>query len=178
MNKKITVISFLIVAILFVSAIAGTIIYYNSQITNLNSQISNLKSQIANLAVNLEASLGITEIPSNSSFNVHFSTKYSHLYLSGSVTNVGNSTAYNAGLHIIAYTANSTLEINMTVPLVNDEAFGTDAGTNNYVSANLGSNLLQLGILQSEQKVTVSISIYHEGTVSKWTVTPVWTNSP
>jgi cell division protein FtsL len=58
MNKKIVALSFLIIAILFVSAIAGTILYYNgvvndknSHIASLNNQMGNLNSQISNLSV-------------------------------------------------------------------------------------------------------------------------------
>ena len=97
MNKKIIAVSVLI-AILFVSAIAGTIFYYNSvvssenskisslnnditnltaEIASLNSQISNLTSQITNLtSANLITSFSVTEEPNNapSSTNVpHFS---------------------------------------------------------------------------------------------------------
>jgi len=63
MNKKI-VMSVLIIAMVFVSAIAGTKFYYDnmindkkaeiesmkSQISNLDRQISDLKSQVANLS--------------------------------------------------------------------------------------------------------------------------------
>ena len=74
MNKRIIVISFLIVAILFVGSIAGTIFYcngivnsenskiisLNNEIANHNSQISNLTTEIANLtSTNLVTSLGI-----------------------------------------------------------------------------------------------------------------------
>jgi len=36
---------------------------------------------------------------------------------------------------------------------------------------------LQLGSLFSEQTAIIEIGIFHDGTVSNWTVTPVWTNS-
>ncbi len=49
MNKKI-IASFLLVVILFVSAIAGTIVYYNNKISTLNSQISDLTGQVSNLS--------------------------------------------------------------------------------------------------------------------------------
>ena len=66
-----------------------------------------------------------------------------------------------------------TLEINMTVPL-GGGMFGTDAAVEvgHYIDS------LQLGPLYSGQTDTIAIAIYHEGTVSNWTVTPVWTNSP
>ena len=46
MNKKIIAVSVLI-AVLFVSAIAGTIFYYNGVINNRNSKINLLDSYLA-----------------------------------------------------------------------------------------------------------------------------------
>ena len=45
----VVVLSALIVAVLFVSAIAGTIIYGNREIKDGNSKIASLNGQIANL---------------------------------------------------------------------------------------------------------------------------------
>jgi hypothetical protein len=200
MNKKIIAISVLI-AILFVGAIAGTMFYYNgvvndknskivslntqianqnNEIANLTSQISNLKSQLTNFTSgNLVASLGISEV-GNTSTSAYLYPYY-RLYISGTVTNTGIGEAYNAGLHVVAYTANGILEINMTVPLTNGEEgvnFGTDSATNAYVlnwASSIGSSIgsLQLGNLDSGQTATVDLNIYHEGVVSNWTVTPV-----
>jgi hypothetical protein len=184
MNKKIIIaISVLVIAILFV----GTIFYYNSEIANLNSQISNLKGQIQNLtSANLTTALSITEIP-----YIQFPfggpppdnlpTPPNNLYINGSVSNMGGGIAFNAGLHVVAYAANGTLEVNMTVPLVNGATvFGTDDATDafvsNYYKDYAGS--LELGYLKSGQTVTFDLSFYHEGTASNWTATPVWTNSP
>ena len=207
MGIKSKAIPVLVVAILFVSAIAGTAFYYNgivdggnskialmrsnianlineitdlnneiinqsSEIANLNSQISNLNGQVTKLtSPNLVTALGINEILSNSSSGGTLAP-YNHLEISGTVTNVGESTAFNAGLHIVAYDANGELEINMTVPLDNGGSFGTDAATEAY-----GTSSLQLGNSASWQVSTISIAIYHEGTVTNWTLTPVWTNS-
>jgi hypothetical protein len=176
-----------LIAILFVSAIAGTIFYYNGKIANQKSQISNLKSQIKNLtSANLTTALSITEIP-----YVQFPyggpppdnlpIPPDNLFINGSVSNMGGGIAFNAGLHIVAYAGNGTLEVNMTVPLVNGATvFGTDAATNAYVSNYYKeyAGTLQLGYLDSGQTVTFDISIYHEGDAYSWTVTPVWTNSP
>ncbi len=179
MNKKIIAVSFLIVAILFVSAIAGTIFYYNNKVSNLNSQISNLKAQLKKLTTaNLTTALGIAEVIPNNSGNKGNPTKFNNLYITGSVANTGQSTAYNAGLHVVAYDAIGKVEINMTVPMDYDATFGTDAATNAYVSSIYQTSLLQLGNLYSEQNVSIAIAIYHEGTVTNWTVTPVWTNTP
>jgi hypothetical protein len=188
MNKKITAVSVLIVAILFISSIAGTIVYYNgivndsnskiaslnTQIANLNSQISNLQSQITNLTTaNLVADLMTVELPYDA---MKPPLPYSDLYITGSVNNTGHVTAYNAGLHVAAYDGNGGLAINMTFPLVYDKSFGTDSATDNYVSGLLLRGSLQLGSLGSGQRAPISLDIYHEGTVSKWTITPVWTN--
>jgi len=187
MNKKIIAISVLI-AILFVSAIAGTIFYYNNKVSNLNSQISSLKNQVTNLtSVNLTSDLSITEIPYPNHFlngtqiPDYYPHGFSNLFINGSVTNAGGVTAFNAGLHIVAYTANETLVVNMTVPLVNGGwVFGTDATTNAYVSNYYKDDLgtLRLGYLESGQTVAFDLSFYHEGIVTNWTVTPVWTNTP
>ena len=177
MNKKIVAISFLIIAILFVSAIVGTIIYYNNQILNLKSQIKNMTT------ANLVTSLGIAEIQGNESRNGNGEitpVPYNYLFITGSVNNTAEANAYNAGLHVVAYSATGKLEINMTVPFYG--IYGTDNATNTFVLENYGGSLNPtLGILYAGQTASLNpygISILHEGTVSKWTVTPVWTNSP
>jgi len=203
--KILTVTVTVVVALLFISSIAGTIVYcngvinggnskitsLNSEIASLNSEVSNLKGQVANLnshlinltSANLVTALGVTEVPYNSPSNFPTPLLYNHLYISGSVTNTGEGTAYNAGLHVIAYAADGVPEVNMTVPLdgnvnvtgseVTDFApvFGTDAATQIY-----GNDSLQLSNLFSGQTVTISLGIFHEGTAVNWTVTPVWTD--
>jgi hypothetical protein len=200
MNKRIIAISILVEAILFVSVFAATIFYYNgvltirnskiaslnsqianlnSEITNTNSQISNFKGQLTNLTTAyLATALGATEISTHSVYTTT-PLPYKHLYITGSVTNKGEGTAYNAGLHVVGYdvNGNGTLDIDMIVPL-GDGTFGTDSGTAAWVSSNYGSSPTQLGILHSGETATISIAIFHEGTVSNWTLTPVWTNSP
>jgi hypothetical protein len=194
MNKKIVVaLSALIVAVLFVSAIAGTIIYCNgvikdgnSKIASLNGQIADLSSQILNLtSANLVTALGVTEVPYDSPNNFPSPLLYNHLFITGSVTNTGEGTAYNAGLHVVAYEANGKVEVNMTVPLDGPEnvtgneitilapVFGTNAATQIY-----GNDSLQLGELYSGQTASISLGIFHEGTVTNWTITPVWTTAP
>jgi len=197
-NKKIIAISVLI-AILFVSAISATILYYNGvvnqkdsqianqnnetanindEIANLTSQNSNLKGQITNLtSAYLVNALGISEVGNTS--EEFFIPYYYRLYIAGSVTNTGEGTADNAGLHVVAYSADGTLEINMTVPLSSGVTFRTDAEINSYLEEhNYGVSSLQLGILYSGQTSTIDLDIYHEGIVANWTVTPVWTNTP
>ena len=202
MNKKIVAVSILI-AILFVSVIAGTIVYYNilvndrnskiaslnSEIVHLNDEVTDLSSQIgvvgqANLtSPHLVTSLGITEIASNSSANMQgIIISYNRLWISGSVTNTGEGTAFNAGLHVVAYAANGTLEVNITVPLNNNNVvnYGTDAATDAQAYIANGDNnpsffLVSLG---GGGTAVIGINIFHEGTVTNWTVTPVWTNIP
>jgi hypothetical protein len=170
----------LIVAILFTSAIVGTVFYYDGKISNLNSQISNLKSQLTNptnlTSANLVTGLGITKVP----YNIP-AFPYNFLDITGSVTNTGKSTAYNAGLNVVAYNATGALGINLTVSL-SSGTFGTDKATDAYVSRYYPSNSSSQfeKILDSGQTHTISINILYEGNVSisNWTVTPVWTNSP
>jgi hypothetical protein len=64
----------------------------------------------------------------------------------------------------------------MTVPLEGG-IFGTDNATNAFVLKTYG-NSPTLGVLDGEQTAYIGISIFHEGTVTNWTVTPVWTNYP
>ena len=200
MNKKIILASVLI-AVLFVSAIAATIFYYNSKISDLNSQISNLNNVIANIpTAHLVASLSITEMLGNDSNSMGKPTPipYNYLYITGSVNNTAEATAYNAGLHVVAYDATGTLEINMTVPL-SGVIYGTDNATNTFVLHTYGSYdpVLKeyvsnfnpiLGRVDGKQTYLIggapefysalSLTILHEGTVTDWTVTPVWTNTP
>lgn len=163
----------------------------NNEIANLTSQISNLKDQEADLGSHaakltsayLVTALGITEIPGNSSSEMDgyelTPVPYNYLIIQGSVTNTGKGTAFNAGLKVVAYSNNGTLEINMTVPLADYANFGTDNATENFVSSNYGSSSLALGVLNSGQTANVNLNIFHEDTVTNWTVTPVWwTYSP
>jgi hypothetical protein len=205
MNKKI--IASVLIAIVFVVAIAGTIVYcnrilsdgnskitsLNSQIANLESRVSELKTQAANtysqtenlLSAKIVTSLGISEVPYDSPHNYPTPLLYNHLLIMGSVSNTGVTTAYNAGLRVVAYEADGKVQINMTVPLDNwanettnentdfAPVFGTDASTQIY-----GNESLQLGNLYSEQNVTIILGIFHHGTVTNWTITPVWTSNP
>jgi hypothetical protein len=185
-----------VISMLFVALIAGTVIFFsevlnnknskidslNNEITDLNNEIANQTSQISSLkgqiiiltSANLETALGVTDVPYDSSHNMPSPLLYNHLFITGSVNNTGKGIAYNAGLNVVAYAANGTLEINMTVSLVGNSAtFGTDAATAIY-----GNDSLHLGNLFSTQSADIALGIFHKGAVSNWTVTPVWTNSP
>jgi len=203
MNKK-TIVIYALIAILFAGTIFyyrwvindgnSQITSLNSQITNHNNEIAKQKNEISNLtaqilslegqaakisyltSANLVTSLGITEVLGSSSINMGVSTPvpFNYLFIEGSVTNLGKGTAYYVGLHVVAYSANGTLEINMTVPLDEFASFGSDNATDAYLNA---SSSPTLGTLYSEQTANVYVNIFHEGTVSTWTVTAVWTNS-
>lgn len=199
MNNKITATSFFLAIILFVSVLAGTVAYYNgvvsdrnskialltTQIAILSSQISDLKGQIKNLTTaNLVTALGTKDIqyglPIKPKAEFEFdgtSVKtFYYLYIVGSVSNTGVGTAYNSGLRVVAYDAQGTLEINRTIPL-DSGIFGADDQTKSLLLEDYGDYPTQLVTLESNQTVVVSISIFHEGIVTNWTVTPVWANS-
>jgi hypothetical protein len=199
MNKK-RMATPVLIAILVVGAFVGTIFYFNSEIANLNSQISNIKSQLTivtgqlkNLTTaNVVTSLTATEVPySYNNYTGHELLNY--LYIAGSATNTGRGTAYNTGLHVVAYTATGALEIDMTVPLgVGGYGYGVNNSTNalgttytpnsphlSILSPGLGAAPVStLGSVPGFNSGLIAIAIYHEGTVTNWTITPVWTDSP
>jgi len=190
-------IAIIAVAILFLTSISVTVVYFdgmlndrnqqiaslnqqvavdNSQISNLTAQMSNLRSEIANLtSPNLVAALGVSEVGNTSSI----SRSYNRLFIDGSVTNNGQGEALNAGLHVLAYAADGMLEINMTVPLTYGE-FGANAAIYSYIYSfdPYCTSSPKFGNLSSGQSSDVNLDIYHEGIVTKWTITPVWTNTP
>lgn len=131
------------------------------------------------------ASLSIAELLGNNSNAMGTPTPipYNYLYITGNVNNTGLGTAYNAGLHVIAFSTNGTLEVNITVPFNTENfslgVFGTDNATNTFILSKYGSSSSSLGILDGKQTAHIqSISILHEGLATNWTVTPVWTDTP
>jgi len=146
----------------------------------LNTQEQTLKVQIAKLKIaNLTTALQENEIVT-SDYAATKSIPYNYLYVSGTVTNTGEGNAFNAGLHVDAYSAAGSIEINMTFPL-SGGTFGTDSRTDAYAASPQYSSTgsgpsLQLGKLAAGETVEVNIQIFHEGVVTNWTVTPVWTN--
>ena len=130
-----------------------------SQVNELNSQVSSLGGQIAHLKeAYIVTALGAKEILE--------STPY-HLYISGTVINTGGGTAYNAGLHVVAYNVNGSLAINMTVSFFG--TFGNGPGVSSGV---------QLEMLPVAETKNVSVNIFHEGILGTWDITPVSTNTP
>jgi len=166
---------------------------------SMSAQITNLTAQVANLtSAYITTDLSVNEIPNNEPLYALFPTMapdipYDSLQINGSVTNAGRVKATNMGLNVTAYGSDGTLEINMTVPLNEGVVYGTDNATNNMIQSidprttvNDGGFNVRLGNLgptglsdlEVGQTVEVSITIYHEGTATDWTVTPIWTNSP
>jgi hypothetical protein len=198
--------TFFAVAALFVSVIAGTLVYFNdrnatkssvksqvpyqnSETANLTAEISYLKTQLANLtnivtnltSANLVTSLETHEMQGSASSYmgglVPTPVPFNYLWIEGSVTNQGKGYAFDAGLHVVAYTSDGTLEVNQTFPFTGD-TFGTDNASDAFVSKTYGNSSLALEILDSGQTTNVNLNIFHEGVVATWTVTPVcWTYS-
>ncbi len=96
--------------------------------------------------------------------------EYYRLYISGSITNKGNGTAIKSGLQVMAYSKNGTLEINMTVPLVNGVKFSTIINSDGTYP---GSTPLHFSNLSGGETANVDVNIYHNGHVTKWTIIPV-----
>ncbi len=198
MRKKQIVIVVAVVALVAV-LFSGTLVFYNGllseraseidalnlQVADLRSQIVSLKSQVANLSgqtVNLTGgylvtALGVREITDRGMYNP---SPFNHLFIQGLVTNVGWGTAYNAGLHVVGSDASGKVEVNMTIPLISyRKAYGTDNATIEYVLTLIeGETSLDLSSLTPGQFVNLDTNIFHEGNVTKWDITPVWTNQP
>jgi hypothetical protein len=70
----------------------------------------------------------------------------------------------------------------MTVPLTTYGLgeFGTNAAIYSYLYSfdPYCRSSPKFGNLTSGQSADVNLDIYHEGTVTNWTVTPVWTSTP
>ena len=181
-DKRILAVS-LIFAIVFAcvsSYYFYTITSQDLKIAQLNTREQTLKVQIAKLTIaNLTTALQENEIVS-SDYAATKSIPYNYFCVSGTVANTGGGKAFNAGLHVDAYDAAGTIEINMTFPL-SGGTFGTDSQTDAYVASPQYSSTgsgpsLKLGNLAGGETVEVFIRIFHEGVVTNWTVTPVWTN--
>jgi hypothetical protein len=84
-------------------------------------------------SANLVSNLEIKEVAKG--YNYGGNVPYNHLIISGSITNIGQITAYNAGLKVMAYASDGTLEINITVPLLANAGYSTDNATMNFVGS-------------------------------------------
>jgi hypothetical protein len=142
----------------------------NRDLSSLNGQIPVLKDQLISLTT---ANLTLSN---ENVFDVHY-YEFNNLVIRGSVGNTGQGTAYNAGLHVVAYTADGTMEINMTIPLKTFAAYGTDEATSAVAAAPpFFPASLELGTLGSEITIDFDLTIFHHGAVTNWTITPVWAN--
>jgi hypothetical protein len=172
MKRKVIATSVLLAAVIVIG-FAGVILYYNNIIDYYNSiinqrdsEIASLKSEIANLKKpDLVTTLGISERMNNLTYDANNPSTYNHLLISGTVTNMGLGTAYNAGLHVVAWDVTGELVINMTVPIA--------AGSYGLGGNQGPSTLTTLG---SKETGTAQLAIYHKGILTSWTVTPVWTD--
>jgi uncharacterized coiled-coil protein SlyX len=148
-----------------IAAQSNQIASLNATISNLNSMVAALQNQISDLqekyTANLVTALGANEISSSNS------SVLCHLYISGTVTDTGVTTAYNAGLHINGYASDDTVLINITVPI----------GYGVYQDG-FNANGTALSTIYPTQSQAAEISIFHNGNLANWTITPVWTNSP
>lgn len=144
-----------VVAILFVSVIAGTILYYNADIAKQNREKT----------PNLDASLDIVEIQGKNSNFLGKSTPipYNYLYITGIVNNTGEETAYHAGLIVTGYDANDGLKLNITIPLALRGIFGSDNATNAFVLENYSTSnqTLLREVFEVNYSSYVTISILH-----------------
>ena len=159
----------------------------NSEIENLTNQIPSVNDQTTNLTAaylasglkaNVTTALQGKEIVT-SDYAATQSIPYNYFYISGTVTNTGNGTAFETGLHVIAYDVydKNTIDIDLTLPF--GGRFGTDGTIDAYVAKSQGgTSSFQLESLGSGQTKTINIQIFHEGTVSNWSITLVWKNSP
>ena len=142
----------------------------NSQITKLNSQIVNLNNQITNLndtincfqSTDIITALNATDILGNS-------TIPNYLLITGTVKYEGESSAYNAGLHIIGLSATGTPLINMTIPIISATSQDPTVYQNAFITG------ISLSTLYPTQSVSIAAIIYHAGTVASHTINPVWT---
>ena len=141
--------------------------YLEKQIEDLNRLATNLTT------TTLQANLKIEAKPDYLMFGIHFNSR---MLITGSVTNVGNAKAYNAGLHIVAYSY-GTLEANMTIPL-------SYFGKYNSLTYNSPAQLSTLNSgygydkFSSSNSQEIWVTIDTPALISNWTVTPVWINYP
>ncbi len=147
------------------------------EISDLKTQLANLTGVIANLtSANLVTSLETHEMQGSASSEMGgykaTPVPFNYLWIDGSVTNEGKGYAVDAGLQVVAYAADGTMEINLTVPFTGT-TFGSDNATNAFVTKTYGDSSFALQILDSGQRTNVGINIFHEGSVVNWTITPV-----
>ncbi len=205
LDKKLIVISVLI-AILFVSAITGTIFHYNGvvnsenfKIASLNNQISNFNIDITNLNNELEnltsQNSNIKSPPANSTSQttqVFYENLTSDLSMSDTLDPLQIDSTTESYLFTNGSVTNSEPETVYNAGLQVD-AYNANGSSLIDLTVPLGNATYEVGLnvfgsgevtssqvvtLHSEQNVTVDIGIFYAGIANNWTATPVWTNSP
>ncbi len=161
-----------LLAIVLVAAVVGTVFYYNqlinekdAKIDSLNTQITDLNKQVGSLNLpNLVTSLAIG-VEKNANLSVNGAEMNGNaLFITGSITNQGKTTAHNVRLYVVAKDVYGATVIDMTVPLggnfvVNEDPSLLSAGTT-------------IDAIQTAKYVNIRI-LCHETPVS-WNVTPVY----
>ena len=93
-----------------------TLVQKDTKIDELSAQNNALESQLVNQQKpTLVTSLGVSVEPRNVTY------PHPHFTIEGVVFNVGNRTAYNARLDIVAFYKNGLSAFNMSIPLGNLE---------------------------------------------------------
>ena len=172
MNRKIVTVSFLIG--LFATGIfGGTVLYFENRISEMDAQVSSLNFQIKSLNSEIfdklenpyvVTSLGITEVMNTGTYSENDSATYNHLLISGTVTNVGFSTAYNAGLNVTAMDSSGQVIVSMIVPM-----------TPGSYGPGHSQSITALTIISKQDILETEINLYHKGIATTWIVTPVYT---
>lgn len=120
-NKiAITVIFFLLLTIIcsavYLVSLNQELVQRDSEINGLTNEVIDLQKQLENQQKPyLVTSLGVSIEPRNTTY------PHPHFTVEGVVFNVGNKTAYNARLDIVAYYKNGVSAFNMSLPLGNLE---------------------------------------------------------
>lgn len=170
MSKVVKSTAVLVVAVLLTSLIVTTL-YYNglvndsdSKISALESQIDNLNNELANqsgqvnVRANVVTGLGISDVPADPNSGDSTARQYSHLWITGWVSNNGLAMAKNVGLIILAYDQSGKVLLNQTMPVMDSAiVYSTSIIHNSPAPPNLHTTIL------SQQNMTVIMGIYHEG---------------
>ena len=197
MNNRRKAIITWIIAILSVTIIAGTVFYseilQSNNTENFQDKNSQTNGEVANKTLptpeveyfapaNIDISdLVVKEYPKiNISDTFPVGWNFNSLEIRGFAENVGDDTAENAGLHVVAYSSSNTLLVDMTVPLIETWYRGGMYGTTAEIIGMLrpDDQVIQLSTLHGGKMAHVLTTIYHEGVATHWNVTAVWTNSP
>ena len=172
MKRKTLALS-LLIGLFAAGLFVGTILYFENRISEMDAQINSLDSQIKSLNSEIfdklehpyvVTNLAITEIMNDESYNENDPATYNHLLISGTVTNEGFSTAYNAGLNVTAMDSSGQVVVNMIVPM-----------TSGSYGPGHSQGFSVLSVMNKQDILETEISLFHKGIATSWTVTPVYT---